>query len=90
MFERLSFLAMGGMVVASLAIAAFFFRFWRAGRDRFFLYFSLAFVLQAMDRVGLAFLPHPNEGNPWIYSIRLVAYLLILLAIWDKNSEGRR
>jgi hypothetical protein len=90
MIERLLFLGLGGIAIASLAIATFFFRFWRASRDRFFLFFALSFVLQAVDRVGLALLAHPNEGSPFIYGVRLVAYLLILVAIWEKNSGSRR
>lgn len=90
MAGRLTLLALGGISMAALAIAVCFFRFWSASRDRFFLYFGLAFLLQAVDRIGLGLLDHPNEGNPWIYGVRLVAYSLILVAIWEKNRGAAR
>lgn len=33
----------GAIALASLLVGLFFFRFWRQTRDRFFLYFALAF-----------------------------------------------
>jgi hypothetical protein len=70
-----------GWVVAGL----FFFRFWRHTRDRFFLYFAASFWIEAFNRVALGLLVDNNETNPVSYGIRLIAYALILIAIWQKN-----
>jgi hypothetical protein len=76
---------MGGIATASLLAGLFFFRFWHHTRDRFFLYFALSFWLEAGNRVALALLVGANEDAALFYTVRLVAYGLILVAIWQKN-----
>ena len=74
-----------GAISAGWAIAALFFlRFWRQTRDTFFLYFALSFGLEAMNRVAIG-LHGMQEDHPLFYGVRVVAYGLILLAIWQKN-----
>ena len=90
MMEKLTFLTLGAIAMANATIAVFFLRFWKAGRDRFFLFFALAFLVEAVNRVALALSDHPNEGSPWHYGVRLLAYGLILVAIWEKNRSDRR
>ena len=80
---------MGAIAVASLLAGLFFFRFWRDSRDRFFLYFALSFWLEGLNRLALGLLMDPRETAPIVYSVRLVAYGLILLAIWQKNRPRR-
>jgi hypothetical protein len=80
---------MGGIAVASLIAGLFFFRFWHQTRDPFFLYFAGSFWLQAADRVALALVEHADEQEPLFYLVRLVAYGLILVAIWQKNRGHR-
>lgn len=75
----------GAIAVASLVAALFFLRFWRHTRDRFFLYFALSFLIEAANRVVLGVLVIADEDGAMFYSVRLVAYGLILLAIWQKN-----
>ena len=82
----------GAITMASLVIALFFLRFWRDSGDRFFLYFALSFVVQAGHRVYLA-LPMASgthDDNPLHYSIRLLAYALILWAVLEKNQGARK
>ncbi|HZD76664.1 MAG TPA: DUF5985 family protein, partial [Acidobacteriaceae bacterium] len=50
-----------------------------------FLAFGLAFVIEGLNRCALLFLKNPNEGSPYIYIVRLLAFLLILGAILHKN-----
>jgi uncharacterized membrane protein HdeD (DUF308 family) len=76
---------LGAISMASIVIGMFFLRFWRAGRDRFFLFFALSFLLEGANRFALALLARPNEGTPTIYLVRLLAFLLIVAAILDKN-----
>jgi len=80
---------MGAIALASLVAGLFFFRFWHQTRDRFFLYFALSFWIEAGNRVALVLLANGSEERTWFYSIRLVEYGLILLAIWQKNARRR-
>jgi hypothetical protein len=75
----------GAIAAGWLVAGLFFFRFWRHTRDRFFLWFALSFWLEAGNRVALGVLSGTSEDNPAIYGLRVVAYGLILLAIWQKN-----
>ena len=85
-------LVSGAIAMASIVIALFFLRFWRDSGDRFFLYFSLSFLVQAGHRMYLA-LTMASETQDDIalhYSIRLLAYALILWAVMEKNWRRRR
>jgi len=75
-----------GAIAAGWTVAGLFFcRFWRHTRDRFFLWFALSFWLEAGNRVALGLLVGVREDSPLFYGLRVVAYGLILLAIWQKN-----
>ena len=76
----------GAIAAASLLAGLFFFRFWRSSRDRFFLYFALSFWIEGVNRIALG-LVQGSEDNPVFYGVRIVAYGLILAAIWQKNSR---
>jgi hypothetical protein len=78
---------LGIIVAASLTASAFFFKFWRQTHDKLFLGFCAAFAIEGINRVGFVFVPHPEEGNPTLYTIRLFSYLLILAAIVNKNRN---
>jgi uncharacterized membrane protein HdeD (DUF308 family) len=77
----------GAIAVASLIAALFFLRFWRQTRDRFFLFFALSFLLEGCNRVALALLERATEDEPLFYSVRVLAYGLIVAAIWQKNRR---
>ena len=77
----------GALGMASLVAALFFLRFWRTTRDRFFLFFSLAFFIEGVNRLLIG--ASVSEDAPTHYIPRLVAYGLILWAILDKNRKGR-
>jgi hypothetical protein len=80
---------MGAVAVALLVAGLFFFRFWRHTHDRFFLYFALSFWIEAANRMALGLLVGANEDGALFYSVRLLSYGLILLAIWQKNRPRR-
>ncbi|HSH90553.1 MAG TPA: DUF5985 family protein [Ramlibacter sp.] len=84
----LELLLSGGIAAGSLVVGLFFFRFWRHTRDRFFLYFAGSFWIEAINRIALALLADSSEHTPVFYGVRLIAYGLILLAIWEKNRRG--
>lgn len=77
----------GAIVMAASVIALFFLRYWRQTHDRFFLYFALAFILEAIQRLLGEILPADATDTPMFYLIRLAAYGLILLAIIGKNRR---
>lgn len=77
----------GAIAVASIIVGLFFFRFWRHTRDKFFLYFALSFWIEAANRVALGLLVNTGEDGAAFYSVRVLAYGLILLAIWQKNRR---
>lgn len=80
----IDFLA-GGSALASAAVALFFLRFWRQTGDRFFLLFALAFAAFAANRTALVAIDPELESRNWLYLIRLGAFVLIIVAILDKN-----
>jgi hypothetical protein len=77
----------GAIAMGSLVVSLFFLRFWRSTKDRFFLFFALSFLIEAVNRVLLGLSPLKNEDAPVFYLIRLLAYALILFAIIDKNRR---
>jgi hypothetical protein len=75
-----------GAAAMGFAIAGLIFlRFWKESRDRLFLLFAIAFFVLAGNRVLLEHLHENNEHNPELYLVRLLAYLILLSAILDKN-----
>jgi hypothetical protein len=78
---------MGAIAMASTAVALFFLRFWRDTGDRLFFMFAVAFILLGITRLGLAISDDAVEGNTHWYWIRLAAFVLILIAIVDKNRR---
>lgn len=81
---------LGGVALGSLAASLFFWRFWRDTADRFFLYFALSFGVEMVGRTVLGLISLPEETEPLIYSLRLLSYGLILVAIVDKNRTQLR
>ena len=76
---------LGVVATCSLTAGIFFLKFWRRGRDPFFLAFAAAFLIEGLNRAAVLLLSKPSEGNFWIYLVRLFSYLLILWAILHKN-----
>lgn len=78
---------MGAIAMASIIAALFFLRFWRDTGDRLFGIFAAAFFLLASTRVGLVLSRAQMEEQTLWYWVRLAAFLLILVAIIDKNRR---
>lgn len=77
----------GATAMACWIAMLFFLRFWRETGDYLFGMFSAAFLLLGLTRLGLALSHEPSEGQTYLYWIRLSAYLLILVAIANKNRR---
>ena len=79
---------MGAIALASGLAALFFLRFWRDTGDRLFAIFSASFFLLGITRLGLAMQNEQLEAQTLWYWVRLAAFVLILLAIADKNRAS--
>ena len=81
----------GALTAGLLVLALFFLKFWRRTNDRFFVYFACAFLLMAFGQAAFAWVGGNSENtDPFIYVLRLVAFILIVVAIVRKNVQGRR
>lgn len=80
---------LGATAMASLVAGLFFLRFWRETGDRFFLFFAVAFGVEGLNRSVLGLSAVSRETEPFFYLVRLIAFLLILAAIVDKNQKKR-
>jgi hypothetical protein len=78
----------GAVAATALAIAVFFFRYYRDRRDRLFGYFGLSFLVLAVDWAALGLLAADNPFRTHLYLVRLLAFVLILWGIVDKNREA--
>ncbi len=82
---RYQLLVAGALTMGYCVAGLFFFRFWRRTADRLFALFAASFAILAIQRIALALTVDIRANSPWLYSLRLVAFLLILAAILEKN-----
>ena len=82
-------LLLGAIAMGNLIISLFFLHFWKKTRDRFFLFFAVAFGLEGFNRVLLGLDQLANENEPIYYLVRLLSFILILIAIIDKNRVNK-
>ena len=85
MIEFLSGAVSMGFIVA----AVFFLRFWRRTYDRLFLAFAVAFFLLALNQGLALWIGAADERVGYTYLLRVIGFVLILLAIIDKNLSRR-
>lgn len=77
----------GALVAGYLVIALFFLRFRRASRDRLFALFAGAFGVLAVQRLALSMTGDLMENQTVFYLLRLAAFVVIIVAIIDKNRR---
>jgi hypothetical protein len=89
---------LSGFAAASfLASAVFFLKFWRASREKLFLYFAAAFGLLGAERIVGALLSAANgysadyidNARSWIYLFRLLAFAALIYGIVRKHLSER-
>lgn len=80
----------GVAAAGSLGAGLFFLRLWRETHDRFFAYFGGAFWVLALNWLALVWAAPADEHRHYFYLLRLAAFLLILVAIMDKNRAPHR
>lgn len=77
----------GGVAVACGMIGVCFVRYGRRSGIRLFLLFAIAFYLLTVERIVLVLANPDNEFAPYIYMIRLAAFVVIIAAIADQNRK---
>lgn len=65
----------------------FFIRFWRESGDELFAFFGGAFGLLGLSWALLAIFAPTEDTRPYIYGLRLIAFLLIIAGIAAKNRR---
>jgi hypothetical protein len=80
----------GALVFAYLVAGAHFLRFWRRTGDRLFVHFAFAFWLFALDQLATSIPNVVDETDGYEYLLRVLGFVLIIVAIVDKNffAEG--
>jgi hypothetical protein len=80
----------GLLVMAAFVIGLRFLKFWRLSRDRFFVWFAAAFWTFGLGWVIRTFDPGVGEHAHLVYLPRLAGFLMIVIAILDKNRQAEK
>jgi hypothetical protein len=80
----------GLLTMASAVASLLFLRYGRVTRERLFLFFSAAFLAMTLNWLGLALIEPDTEHRHIAYLLRLLAFVLILAGIIDKNVRASR
>lgn len=78
----------GAACMGQVVIALFFLRFWQRTRDRLFLFFAASFVVLTVERIVRSAMHEETDWAPYVYLVRLAAFVLIIIAIVDKNRRS--
>jgi hypothetical protein len=81
-------LLLGALTTTSIVAALFLLRYWRLSRDRLYMFFCVAFAVLGLNWLGLALIAHADETAHRLYLLRLLAFVLIIIGIVDKNRRG--
>ncbi len=88
MSDPLRLVLLGSLIASCCFAATFFLRFWRRSRDRFHAFFAAAMLLLAINWAAVAGTTSAAaEPRSEIYLARLLAFVLILIAIVDRNRR---
>jgi glucose uptake protein GlcU len=87
--ETVTVFLSGAISLGYLVIAAFFLRFWTRTRDSLLGCFALAFCLLGLERCAISFIPFTDETKPFIYLLRLIAFMVIIIGIIVKNRDKK-
>lgn len=78
----------GAIIMGCWTAGVLFLRFWKKTRDRLFIMFAAAFWMMAVNRVILSILSEDSEARTPVYIVRMLAFVLIIVAIIDKNRAN--
>ncbi len=75
----------GAIFMAYVVITMLMLRFWQRTHDRLFLFFGATFTILCIERIILFALASHTEFTPYVYLVRLLAFVVIIVGIVDKN-----
>lgn len=76
----------GAVMLGSWVLGIYFLRFWSKSKDRLFFFFGISFWIMALERLLIVlFTDVQKEEFAYFYLLRMGAFVLILIAIADKN-----
>ncbi|MGE5953273.1 MAG: DUF5985 family protein [Qipengyuania vulgaris] len=79
---------LSGAVVMAFAIACLLFlKYYRRTREKLFLTFAASFLLLSINYAWLALTQIPVEERSPLYFVRLLAFSLIIFAIFQSNRD---
>jgi hypothetical protein len=78
----------GALVLAYFVAGLHFVRFWRRTRDRLFMQFAVAFWLFTANQIVSSIPVVTDETRGYEYLLRVLGFILIILAIVDKNKAS--
>jgi hypothetical protein len=78
----------GMLVMGALVIGLHFLKFWRLSKDRFFIWFAVAFWTFGLGWIIRVVVPGVSDYDHWGYVPRLLGFLMIIGAILDKNRRA--
>jgi hypothetical protein len=87
MHDQLYAFLFGVLTALSLVCGLLFVRYWKSSGDRFFAFFAVAFSALGANWALLVGRDPRDEYTPYFYLLRLFAFLLIVIAIVDKNRR---
>ena len=79
----------GAVAMAYAIIGVFFLRFWRRAGEGLFLIFAIAFWLFAANQALIGLYGGGAETELVFYSLRLIGFVLIIVAILRKNMAPK-
>ena len=80
---------LSGAITAAFVLAGLYFlRFWKRTHDSLFLAFAVAFWLLGLNQALLRLTDMPVEERSWLYLLRLAAFSIIIISVWNKNRRA--
>lgn len=85
MIEMLS----GALLFSYFVAGVHFLRFWKKTGDRLFIHFAVAFWLFTLNQIATSVPVVVNETRGYEYLLRVLGFLVIIVAIVEKNFARR-
>ena len=77
----------GAVSLGYLIAGMFFLRYWRKTRDSLFFRFGLAFGFFSISQILTSMLGPVDERTGYAYGLRILGFVVILVAIVEKNRS---
>jgi hypothetical protein len=77
----------GALTVLCFVAGLFFLKYWRQSRESLFVALACSFWLLGLNWLALAILDVQDETRHYLYVLRLVAFLLLIVGIAGPNRR---